>query len=108
MSGAITPICLPEISKSLSTGLAEGGGMETARSLVLVTADHGFLFQETPPGQTDKNTLASKPEGTLLAKKRYLLGRNLPLNDKAYRGSTAVTAGADGENRSARNRLRKK
>ena len=41
---------------------------------LLVTADHGFLFQETPPGETDKNSLASKPEGTVMAKKRYLLG----------------------------------
>jgi uncharacterized protein (TIGR02687 family) len=63
---------------------------------LLVTADHGFLFQETPPGETDKNSLATKPPGTLLAKKRYLLGRNLPDDDKAYHGSTAVTAGAVG------------
>jgi uncharacterized protein (TIGR02687 family) len=63
---------------------------------LLITADHGFLFQETPPGETDKNSLATKPEGTLLAKKRYLLGRNLPASDQAYRGSTQVTAGAEG------------
>ena len=63
---------------------------------LLITADHGFLFQETPPGETDKNTLAAKPAGTLLAKKRYLLGRNLPDNEKAYHGSTAVTASAGG------------
>lgn len=63
---------------------------------LLITADHGFLFQETPPGETDKNSLAMKPEGTLLAKKRYLLGRNLPESDQAYRGSTQVTAGANG------------
>ena len=43
-----------------------------------ITADHGFLFQETPPGQTDKNSIASKPAGTLLAKKRYLLGGICP------------------------------
>lgn len=63
---------------------------------VVVTADHGFLFQETPPGEADKNSLSVKPEGTLLAKKRYLLGRGLPESDKAYRGSTATTAGAEG------------
>jgi uncharacterized protein (TIGR02687 family) len=63
---------------------------------LLITADHGFLFRETPPGETDKNSLSEKPAGTLLAKKRYLLGRNLPENDKAYHGSTAVTAGAGG------------
>ncbi len=30
---------------------------------LLITADHGFLFQETPPGETDKNSLATKPAG---------------------------------------------
>jgi uncharacterized protein (TIGR02687 family) len=64
---------------------------------VLITADHGFLFQETPLGETDKSSLAAKPTGTVLAKKRYLLGRNLPEDDKAFRGSTATTAGAAGD-----------
>ncbi|MBV5345476.1 MAG: PglZ domain-containing protein, partial [Rhodoferax sp.] len=63
---------------------------------LVITADHGFLFQETPPGETDKNTLASKPASTLLAKKRYLLGRTLPASDQAWHGTTAVTAGAGG------------
>jgi len=65
-------------------------------TVITLTADHGFLFRETPPGETDKNSLGEKPAGTLLAKKRYLLGRNLPENAKAYHGSTAVTAGAGG------------
>jgi uncharacterized protein (TIGR02687 family) len=64
---------------------------------LLITADHGFLFQETPLGETDKSSLESKPAGTALAKKRYLLGRHLPESDKAYRGSTAITAGASGD-----------
>ncbi|MBK1646579.1 TIGR02687 family protein [Thiocapsa imhoffii] len=64
---------------------------------LLLTADHGFLFRETPPGETDKNSLNEKPAGTLKAKKRYLLGRHLPNSDKAYRGSTATTAGAGGD-----------
>ena len=64
---------------------------------VLITADHGFLFQETPLGETDKSSLAAKPPGTVLAKKRYLLGRNLPEDDKAFHGSTTTTAGAAGD-----------
>ncbi len=63
---------------------------------LIITADHGFLFQETPPGETDRNSLGMKPDGTLLAKKRYLLGRNLPESDQAYHGTTQVTAGAGG------------
>ena len=35
-SSIITPICLPEISKTLSTTLSEGGGMEAARSFLIV------------------------------------------------------------------------
>ncbi|MFN2134309.1 MAG: MFS transporter [Candidatus Promineifilaceae bacterium] len=34
-SGVILAICLPEISATFSTDLAEGGGIETARSMVL-------------------------------------------------------------------------
>ena len=32
---------------------------------VVVTADHGFLFTETSPGETDKSKLDEKPEGTV-------------------------------------------
>ena len=35
-SSVVTPICLPEISKTLSTTLSEGGGMETARTFLVV------------------------------------------------------------------------
>ncbi|MCF8014963.1 MAG: BREX-1 system phosphatase PglZ type A, partial [Chromatiaceae bacterium] len=60
---------------------------------VLITADHGFLFQERPLGETDKNALSEQPPGTVIAKKRFLLGYDLPESDQAFRGSTAVTAG---------------
>ena len=56
---------------------------------VVVTADHGFLFTETAPGETDKSKLADKPAGTVKAKKRYLLGHNLPRHDDAWHGKTA-------------------
>ncbi len=62
-------------------------------SVVLITADHGFLFQETYPGQHDKSGLDSKPDGTLKAKKRYLLGIGLGSNKKVWHGSTGLTAG---------------
>ena len=35
-SSVITPICLPEISDTLSADLSEGGGMETARTFVIL------------------------------------------------------------------------
>jgi uncharacterized protein (TIGR02687 family) len=62
-------------------------------STVLVTADHGFMYQESALDASDKSALDEKPDGTLIAKKRYLIGRNLGETPKAWRGNTAVTAG---------------
>ena len=63
---------------------------------VVITADHGFLFTETAPGDPDKSRLEDKPAGTVIAKKRYLLGYDLPPHEQAWRGDTAVTAEAGG------------
>ena len=63
---------------------------------VVITADHGFLFTETAPGTPDKSRLEDKPAGTVIAKKRYLLGYDLPPHEQAWRGDTAVTAEAEG------------
>ena len=63
---------------------------------VVVTADHGFLFSETPPTEPHKSKLEDKPDGTVIAKKGFLLGHNLPDVDEAYHGHTKVTANADG------------
>ncbi|WP_426195537.1 BREX-1 system phosphatase PglZ type A [Massilia sp. DWR3-1-1] len=62
-------------------------------SAVLVTADHGFMYQESALDESDKSTLEDKPVGTLKAKKRYLIGRDLGDTPKAWSGNTAVTAG---------------
>lgn len=59
---------------------------------VVVTADHGFLFSESKPDETQKSKLDHEPAGTVLAKKRYLLGRNLPEVDEAYHGSVKKSA----------------
>ncbi len=66
-------------------------------SQVLITADHGFLFEESAPEPTDKSALEEKPEGMVIAKKRYLLGHKLPEHDCAWHGSTATTASAEGD-----------
>ncbi|PHV04096.1 BREX-1 system phosphatase PglZ type A [Janthinobacterium sp. BJB412] len=62
-------------------------------SIVLVTADHGFMYQEAALDESDKSTLDDKPSGILKAKKRYLIGRDLGATPKAWSGNTAVTAG---------------
>jgi uncharacterized protein (TIGR02687 family) len=66
-------------------------------SHVVITADHGFLFTESAPGEPEKSKLAQKPDGTVRAKKRYLIGTNLPDHEVAWHGKTSVTASADGE-----------
>ena len=63
---------------------------------VVITADHGFLFQESKPTLTDKSSLGDKPENSK-AKKRYLLGQSLPKKDIVWHGQTSVTAGAEGD-----------
>ena len=60
---------------------------------IVVTADHGFLFTETARVETDKSKLDEKPEGTILAKKRYLLGTKLPDHDAAWHGKTERDGG---------------
>jgi len=65
-------------------------------SMVLVTADHGFLYQESPLDDASRAALPEKPAGTLKAKKRYLIGRDLPVSDKVWQGNTTLTAGTLG------------
>jgi len=64
---------------------------------ILITADHGFFFTESGPGEPDKSSLPDKPLGTVKTKKRYLIGHNLGDHGSVWHGSTAVTADAEGE-----------
>lgn len=66
-------------------------------SNVLVTSDHGFLYQESPLEEADKAALTDKHEGILKAKKRYVLGQGIGANTKAWHGNTALTAGTQPE-----------
>jgi uncharacterized protein (TIGR02687 family) len=62
-------------------------------STVLLTADHGFMYQESALDVADKSSLDEKPSGTLIAKKRYLIGTDLGETTKAWSGNTAISAG---------------
>lgn len=64
---------------------------------IVVTADHGFLFSETKPGETHKSKLDHEPTGTVKSKKRYLLGHKLPDVEEAYHGHTKNSAKAEGD-----------
>lgn len=60
----------------------------------LVTADHGFLFQNAAPTDAQKNAINTRPSGTVIAKKRYLIGSDLGQNTGAISGGIAGTAKA--------------
>lgn len=62
-------------------------------STILITADHGFMYQESHLEEVDRSALDEKPAGILKAKKRYVLGTELGASKKAWCGSTAITAG---------------
>jgi uncharacterized protein (TIGR02687 family) len=64
-------------------------------TVVLITADHGFIYQDKPPSAVDKSALTDKPSNTMVAKKRYILGKDLGESDKAWHGFTRKTAGTD-------------
>lgn len=64
-------------------------------SVALITADHGFMYQESALDVADKSALEEKPNGTLMAKKRYLIGQGIGQSTKAWSGNTALTAGTD-------------
>ncbi|MDB6134349.1 MAG: hypothetical protein JWM59_2592 [Verrucomicrobiales bacterium] len=63
---------------------------------VLITADHGFLYQDSNPSAPDKTPMPCKPSGAVISKKRYLLGHHLPTDPAVWHGTTEITAGADG------------
>lgn len=62
-------------------------------STVLITADHGFLFQQSKLEAADRSSLAQKPTHAFKSKKRYVLGFGLPETSEAWKGSTKATAG---------------
>ena len=62
---------------------------------VIVTADHGFLYTESFPGEPDKSKLEEKPKGTILSKKRYLIGSDLPDHEAVWHGKIKDAGGVD-------------
>lgn len=68
-------------------------------STVLVTADHGFLFQHSKLEAADRTSLVEKPSNALKSKKRYVIGHDLPDVKDAWCGSTKNTAGAASDTR---------
>ncbi|EIF42667.1 hypothetical protein DOK_12596 [gamma proteobacterium BDW918] len=66
-------------------------------SRILITADHGFLFQQSKLEAADRTSPAEKPANVLKNKKRYVVGFGLPDTKEAWKGSTQNTAGTTSE-----------
>jgi uncharacterized protein (TIGR02687 family) len=62
-------------------------------STVIITADHGFLFQQSKPNSVDKTELTDVPGNIIKSKKRYVIGPSLPTNKEVWHGNTKHTAG---------------
>ena len=66
-------------------------------SRVLLTADHGFLFQQKALTKADKTVLPTKPIGSIEAKKRYIIGESLRADESCWKGCIADTANGSGD-----------
>lgn len=64
-------------------------------STLYVTADHGFMYQESALETADKSNLIEKPNGAYITKKRYMLGDALGDTAQAWYGNTHNTAGTE-------------
>jgi uncharacterized protein (TIGR02687 family) len=64
-------------------------------SRVVLTADHGFLFRQKALESSDR-TDSKKPDGAIVAKKRYIVGDNLSSDEKSWKGRITDTANGSG------------
>jgi uncharacterized protein (TIGR02687 family) len=62
-------------------------------STIFVTADHGFLYQESALEDADRSVVEEGMPGVLKPKKRYILGRGMWPMSGSWSGNTSVTAG---------------
>jgi uncharacterized protein (TIGR02687 family) len=64
-------------------------------STIFVTADHGFLYQESALEDADRSKVEDAMPGVIKPKKRYILGRSMWPMSGAWAGNTSITAGTD-------------
>ncbi|MBW2369448.1 MAG: BREX-1 system phosphatase PglZ type A [Deltaproteobacteria bacterium] len=64
---------------------------------VIITADHGFIYQEKAPQPIDKSTLEINSENTVKTHKRFIMGKNLGRQHNAISGNTKTTSNTDAE-----------
>jgi len=64
---------------------------------VIITADHGFIYQEKAPDTIDKSTLNITSENVIKTHKRFILGKNLGQQHNAISGNTKITSNTEAE-----------
>jgi uncharacterized protein (TIGR02687 family) len=64
-------------------------------STIFVTADHGFLYQESALEDADRAKVEEDMPGMIKPKKRYILGRGMWPMAGAWAGNTSITAGTE-------------
>jgi len=66
---------------------------------VIITADHGFIYQDKPPEPIDKSTLgqAQRHAPTIKTHKRFILGKKLGQHGNAFHGTVKTTCNADSD-----------
>ncbi|PQA81926.1 BREX-1 system phosphatase PglZ type A [Limnohabitans sp. TS-CS-82] len=64
-------------------------------STIFVTADHGFLYQESALEDADRAKVEEAMPGVIKPKKRYILGHGMWPMSGAWAGNTSITAGTD-------------
>jgi uncharacterized protein (TIGR02687 family) len=58
---------------------------------VLITADHGFIYQESMMDERYRIDV-DVPSGCIINKKRYMIGDHFTTNDRVWFGNTHITA----------------
>lgn len=64
---------------------------------ILLTSDHGFLFQYSRPNETNRSISEDDFTGAFISKKRYAIGKNLPNSATSICSSTKVTTHTDSD-----------
>lgn len=64
-------------------------------STLYITADHGFMYQESALESADKSNLVEKHYGAIVTKKRYILGSKLGASSQSWYGNTHITAATE-------------
>jgi len=64
---------------------------------VIITADHGFIYQDKAPETIDKSALEINSENAVKTHKRFILGKNLGQQHNTISGNTKISSDTETE-----------